>query len=668
MVDWHLYNFLMKPYTPDLFPQALPMVSFNNRQKRNQHGQALTGLIAFVGVFVICALGLFAFEISRYALAQSQLKNCVDAAALAGQATLASYSPTSSTNSLMQTGYSNLNDAYKAESAAMKAAFRLFCQNSILGESLATASLPQGFPAPGQPVAPLPNPLPAPAADQAMMFVEFVTPSQGANSTAPNAGANQRIIRVTAAYGVVPAFGRFLGLSNVPAWNSATAAVPMIDVMNAFDVSGSMDDQTRVTFVKRYWAPPGRLNLTGALFPFWHVDYQIATTPAGLPAEGPLARILGNPVRGTNVNALPPQGLENAGSAPQPLHFSESSASTRLLRGVTNTGSPPGNAPGQVMPPATPPVTGSADVFTDLVVNLDGNNHFNGYSTANGYQFPNLAVLVEAARGNLDNSIAFNSAGLSGNPYFAGVAPRPNYRLLGYEVNAGDRLLPFAAARTAGLNFGYVLLHTNNCQMGEISFSDHVGTSDLSTFNAPNVSAQYPQADSPRQGTFILPNQYEEPVTDQFYYVYKQYCTSPGARVWSPMSNVAAALSRVMPNERAAIDWLDDPRYHRPNADRAIVLFTNTAPQPSQIGAARQAASRARSLGIPIYVIGLAEDPGTQAAQLDAYNDTNPDPNTGGICGISGHGARFFQITDERDLSQAFGNVMRQLVKLAKDH
>src|SRR5262249_42050457 len=158
----------------------------------------------------------------------------------------------------------------------------------------------------------------------------------------------------------------------VAAWSTATAALPETDVMNCFDVSGSMDDQTKVTFVKRTWSPNG------------YIDYQPACIQSGAPAEGTIAQILGSPARGTNVNALSPQGLENANNAPSPLKFSESDPATRLLRGVTNTGSPPGNAPGQGAPPNPPPTAGGRDVFTDLVVNLDGNSHFNG-AMVNGY-------------------------------------------------------------------------------------------------------------------------------------------------------------------------------------------------------------------------------------------------------------------------------------------
>jgi hypothetical protein len=629
---------------------------FRTRHSRSRgiRGQALTALLAFIGLFVIGALGILAFEISRYALAKEQLKNVVDAAALAGQATLATYSPSSANDSQTQTGYASAVNAFTAQGAAVSAAYKIFKQNTILGQPLTNALLPQGVPAQGAPPNPPPNPLPKPSANQAELAIEFLIPTQNAQAGQQGGtSVDQRIVKVTGAYGVAPAFGAFMPLGNMPAFNTATAASPMTDVIDCFDVSGSMDDQTKVTFVRRVWGPQG-------------IEYQPVISGSGGVAEGTIEQILGNPVRGTNVNALPPQGLENANTAPSPLKFSEADPTTRLLRGVTNTGAPPGNRTGQVAPPNTPPTTGGPDTFTDLVVNLDGNSHFGGFVTPNGYSFPNVGVLVEAERGNLENQVLFNAAGLAGNPNFVGIAPRAGYKAMGYELAAQQLLLPFVTARSAAMNFSYVVLHTNNCQLGELSYSDHVGTTDLSTFTAPNVSTLYPQADSPTPGIYMLPNQYEIPMSDQLFFIYKELCTSAAARVCGQTSNVHASLSRAVANERAAIDWLSDPTHHRPNADRAIVLMTNTAPTDTEMAPARADASRAHSLGIPIYVVGLAETPGTQTVQYNAFNDVNSNSSSGGICAIAGHGSRFFQVTSQADLSQAFGNVMRQMVKLVQ--
>jgi hypothetical protein len=578
----------------------------------------------FVGLFVIGSLGLFAFEMSRYALAHNQLRNCVDAAALSGAATLVM------SNDPAQT--------LIAQKSAIKVAMKLFKQNSILGESLTAASQAARLPL-------------KPGPHQSALFFEFLIPATATTPAqpAPMGNPDAKIIRVTGSYGVVPVFGGFLPIGSVPVWSSSISSIPMIDVVDCFDVGGSMDDQTNVTFIKRVWVP----TLPGP----GYVDYQPVLAPSGAVAEGTIAKILNEPPRGVNLNGLEPQGLENANTAPMPLKFSElAPAATVGLRGLTDAGSPPGNYPPPFGVSPTPSV-GGQDVFTDVVVNLDGNAHFGGCSVG-GWNFPNVAVLVEAARGNLESPAVFAAAGLLGNNKFAGIVPRPGYKVFGYECYAQQSLTPLNTARNAALNFSFDLLHTNTCQLGEVSFNDQVGfPGPLSTFTAPNVSAAYSQA---RSGTFLLPNQWEEPINDQLFAIYKALCseyTSPAARNWGATNNAGLAIS-------AAVGWLTNPKFHRPNADRAIVLFTNSAPSVSEMPNTRAAAKRAHDLGIPVYVVGLAQNAGIRAIQLDAFTDANSDPSSGGVCGISGHGARFFQVTTPDDIPNAFGNVNRHLIKL----
>ncbi|HEY9713072.1 MAG TPA: VWA domain-containing protein, partial [Chroococcales cyanobacterium] len=445
-----------------------------------------------------------------------------------------------------------------------------------------------------------------------------------------------------------PVFGGFLPIATVPVHDTAISAIPMIDVVDCFDVSGSMDDETNVTFVKRVWIPSSK-SLMGMN------DYQPVYTASGAVAEGPIQKILKDPPRGINLNGLPPQGLEEANNAPAPLKFSEvTSSQTVGLRGVTETGSRPGNA----LPPmgATPtPSVGGKDVFTDVVVNLDGNAHFAGFSK-DGFNFPNIAVLVEAARGNLDDPVSFANAGLAGDSRFAGIVPRFGYKHA-YEGYAQQKLEPLNTSRIAALNFSYNLLHTNTCRLGEVSFHDTVGAPGISTFSAPKVSAAYPPGGT---GAYLLPNMYEQPIDDTLFAIYKTMCTSstdPAARNWGATNNAGAAIT-------AAIGWLSNPAYHRPNADRAIVLFTNSAPSNSEMPATRAAAKRAADIGIPIYVVGLADNQATQSIQMAAFTDSNNNPSSGGICGIAGHGSRFFQVSNVTDIPQAFGNVGRHLVKL----
>ena len=533
----------------------------------------MTGLIAFVALFAIATLGMLAFEISRYSLAKNQLKNCNDAATLAASSTLSMYSATPTNSRTTGTSYSDPAVARKAQMSAIAVAMKVFQKNSVLGKPLTNAALANTLPL-------KPNP------DQGVLYVEFLSPETNPPSPVPIGSPDGKIVRISAAYGVVPVFGRFLPISSTPVWDTSLSAVPMLDVVNCFDVGGSADDQTKVSFVKRYWksTAPG---LAG------YVDYQIATKPSGGLANGTIASVLNVPARGINVNAIEPQGLENADTAPSPLKFSETQAATLNLRGVANTGSPPGNYPGPGGANNNPS-TGGPDTFTDLVVNLDGNNSFAG-ATISGYNFPNVGVLVEAARGNLENDSVFKAAALQGNPNFVGIVPRPGYKSVGYDTNAQLALQPMNTSRNETLNFSYALLHTNNCRMGEVSFNDSVGVTDLSTFTAPNISAAYTPAGT---GQFLLPNAFERPVNDALFAQYKALCTSPSARNYGYTNNAGAAI-------RSATAWLTNPIYHRPNADRAIVLFTNSLPSDSEMPATRAAADQARRLGIPVYCVGL---------------------------------------------------------------
>ena len=73
-------------------------------------------------------------------------------------------------------------------------------------------------------------------------------------------------------------------------------------------------------------------------------------------------------------------------------------------------------------------------------------------------------------------------------------------------------------------------------------------------------------------------------------------------------------------------------------------------------------------MGVPIYIVALATRPELESGQIAIFND-----NTGttggvapGVCGISGHGARFFQVHSEAELNNCFGNVARNLVQLVR--
>ncbi|HEY9715415.1 MAG TPA: vWA domain-containing protein, partial [Chroococcales cyanobacterium] len=71
-----------------------------------------------------------------------------------------------------------------------------------------------------------------------------------------------------------PAFSKFMGLASlVPVYAKSTAGVPVLDLIVCFDISGSMDDSTRVSFVNRHYViPPPYIDTLNNLW----TNYQTA--------------------------------------------------------------------------------------------------------------------------------------------------------------------------------------------------------------------------------------------------------------------------------------------------------------------------------------------------------------------------------------------------------
>ncbi len=109
----------------------------------------------------------------------------------------------------------------------------------------------------------------------------------------------------------------------------------------------------------------------------------------------------------------------------------------------------------------------------------------------------------------------------------------------------------------------------------------------------------------------------------------------------------------------------------RKGATKAIVLFTDGLPTRSSFGGdptadARTQAAKANQYGIPVYCIGLCMVPTLQATQTAILTDDSSDRSTGGIAGISGNGAQFFQATNLSQLNTAFEYVARSVVQLIR--
>lgn len=572
-----------------------------------------------LAVFVILSIGLFGFEINRMEVAREQLRAACDAASLSAAAALAS---------------SDNVDPTAAQEAAINTGLNTFQQNMIVGRLMTDAALAVSS-----------SDIPSP--NQALLFFQFLDPHNN-NQPVPLGDPNGKIIKVEGIYGLVPAFANFLGLREMPVHTTSSGGVPQLDVALCFDVSASIDDQTPVTFVRRQWnAAQGKIN------------YIIPPTQVGAPA-GPLAQgrifdIIGPPAIGSSVDGVYPQNLSDAntpGKNTYPLNFSEvrnRTGSAPGLRGATNAGSPPGNCPPGIAG------TGNQYTFTDLVVNIDGKNQFAGLNQ-NGFNFPDVATLVEAARGNLENNNVFlNSKANTGVP--ATITPKAGYQAA-YFALAQANLHPLGDAQRSSEDF-FTIMNTNtDAHFCLVAFTSNAGTSASGTYTADNVDPNYTAAGT---GRFPVPLLALNSGTG--YTNYSQAIAAIPNTVAISGTNIGDAVNTAVNQLRTN---------SRTGARKAIVVFTDG--QPTSGGPlnadpwtnARLAAANAKQYGIPIYTIGLAQNQQIIPGETAILNDTNANPNTGGIAAIAGNGGKFFLVTDVADLRATFENIARQLVQLVK--
>jgi len=607
---------------------------------RSARGAGIIGMSLICGLIIIPMLAVFSFEISRLYLAKQQLQNASDAAVLAATAQLAS-----SDNSSPTTAHTN----------AIQAALTIFKQNVVLGGQLtnsATVSAAADLtPAPGE----------------GLLFFTFIDPVT--KNVVPISSPNGKIVNLQSAYSAYFAFGKYLSVNSFTVTALAKGAVPILDIEICYDVSGSMDDETPVTFVLRQW--DGTLkSVTGSTGRVTYTIPNVKSTPTGT-AEGWIFNILQPPPIGTSLNAVYPQLFEETSlfsSYGQQLAFTgDLGSNLRALGGWTPTGNgeggdagqPPGNYKG---PLYTSPNGNNPPNFTDVVVNLDGNTHFAGKVVTTGlgtFNFPDLATLVEAARGNLENNTVFNNSGASTS---VSVAPKSGY-MAAYFTAAAPLLQPIANSQAATLLFADILNTDTDCHFGMVAFDDVIGTAgspyvvvsgglSYEQWNTIDINIPYGQ-----NFNYSLPLIPLNPALAQTNYT--NVVSGIQSTVAMGGTNISAAINQAV---------TDLQTNGRPGSVKAIVLFTDgepTEPDPTT-GAqnARAAAVAASKAGIPIYTIGLAQIPQIEPAEIAILNDTNSNPNTGGIAAISGHGATFDLVTDSSLLRATFEKIARRLVEL----
>lgn len=584
------------------------------RTTRRQSGQALITSILLIGLGIMPLIVIFGFELSRVYLSKQQLQNASDAAALTAVAELASQ---------------DINDPLTAHNSAVQAALLLFRGNTVLGQSLSGATLASDK-----------NNMQC-ALGQTKLFFEFINPQTG--QVVPLTSPDGKVVRVYAASGLPLAFGKFMGIQSFNMNTVSDGAVPMLDLVICYDVSGSMDDQTPVTVVKRAW--DNSLNKT---------TYQVTNGVHG-PLRGKIFDITQPRPTGLSFNGIEPQGLTDAYDSSK-AYFSEWLANYYGVPGLRTGGVFPeqGESPGNC-PPKTAPSSFGLPMYTDCVVNIDGKTTYGGI-TYKGYNFPDLATLVEASRGNLEDPINFNKSKAAVSVP-ASVAPRGGYKAA-YLAAATEQLQPLMDSRDATGLFCKILNTDTDCHFGLIAFDSTTGNDATSTEDWNSLDWQIPYGPTKKFPLPLVP-------LDKTIGVTHFNEVLDGVNKTLPMggTNIGAALDK-------AIETLKTNS--RKGSVRAIVLFTDG--QPSDGGPldsdpwmnARKAAVKAREQGIAIYTIGLAQNPQIQPGEIEILNDTNPDPANGGVAAIAGNGGTFNLVTDSKKLRVAFEKIARRLVEIVR--
>lgn len=583
---------------------------------RSQRGQSLLMFMILIFLVIVPLLSIITFEAARLYLAKQELQNASDAAVLAGTATLAS---------------SDNVDPLQAHNDAIAAAIKIFKANTVLGQALSHTTLAAS-------AASLNCDL-----DEARVFFEFINPVT--NKVEPLTSPNGKVVRVTSSTTRNLAFGNFVGIKSLNVNAMSTGAVPKLDMVICFDVSGSMDDQTPVTFVKRKWDA----TLGGGK------NVYLPVTGANGLMRGKIFDILKPAATGSSLNACYPQILTEAYWEAK-CYSSEYLAQYYGVPGLRSGGIYPeaGRAPGN-FPPGTAPTFDGMKVFTDVVVNIDGQPSFGGASYG-GFAFPDVATLTEAARGNLESDGVYKSSKANTAVF---VSPRAGYQKAYFEA-AAKQLKPMKEAQSA-LNTMTQILNTDaDAHFGFVAFDSTVGIDANSTEPWYDIDDYAPYG--AKKG-YPIPH--------------VQIDAAAGKTAYA---EVNSAIDKCVPMGSTNIGGavhsaVEDLKHHsRLGSTRAIVLFTDgeptvpSGPLSSDPKAnARMAAVEARDAGVAVYTIGLAQNPAIIPDQTEILNDTNSDPTTGGMAAIAGHGGTFNSVTDSSQLRQTFAKIARRLVKLVSN-
>ncbi len=571
-------------------------------------------LVTMIAFLVIGPLAIFTFEMNRVGLATQQLKNALDVAALTAAATLAS---------------EQNPDTAQAQTNAIAAGMDLLRGNFILNHSLNSAQL--ALPAGSR------------ISDTSIQVQMYDSTTHQKVAIGDPRG---KVFSFAGSFTLETAFGKYLGIPQCTIAAVSNSALPKLDLIFCFDLSASMDDQTPISLIKRKW------------------DSQKQKIVYDRVAQGREHTLTNSQNLGSTLVAIPPMNLSLAYFDNHYLFSEYYAQQMRVpglralggIAGVSDAGLPPGNAPG-----GSAPVYDGSLLFTDMVANIDGNDAFQGVNR-DGYAFPDVATLVEAARGNLENqSVFLSSKANTGVP--SNVQPRAGYQAKYMEL-ALSQMQPLQQAKAESQQFLSSLRNQTDLHVSLVGFGDYAGSAGdagqlVGTLDMP---APFGSGYGPKQNykpAFVGLNR----TADQISAVK----TAIGGCTPSGGTATGDAISR-------SLDQLTTEG--RADAMKVVVLFTDgiatVSPGERQFSGpppyagptlyARQMATRAKTSKIPIYTIGLSQNQSIVPLEFDLLNDQNRNTDSGGIAGISG--GSYYPIANTADLKSAFGKLTRELARL----
>jgi von Willebrand factor type A domain len=681
------------------------------RAMRRPTGAIALAFNLMIAVFVVGSLGFVAYEISRILLAREQLTHCLQLAALGGGAEMASTSAT----------------GQNAQNLSTTVATFILEKNAILGQSLAGNVVVVSNPAFMQP-----------QPGQVCISYEFDDP------VSKQASPTGNVLRVYGTYAYKLFSGGFgsIGVAVYTVMAEANAGLPAMDLEIVYESSSSMDDQTPVTMVRRYWDPT-----------IPAIGYFVPPNNGGPLQQGPLGGLVCSPLIGSAVNGLPPQNLDAVGDVKTtscPKEFSETGqlGKTVPLRGVTNSSNPPGDAPPglggvglnnmtvgpgntqdsfafkvpkigpsrsdywlhylawkisnfHLEQPAeaffTPngfdagsglynPWGADPTMFTDIVVNINGQNAFTSFTgpgAFGAYPFPTLDYLVEASRGNMEG---FNPAPSTHPTQAIGSAAQPGYQQA-YQLQAYKQLQPKITFESAIKNFMSKLQQTSDCHFGLVAFNNRAGLSPTDTDTAFNVSWAYPVAG---KVNYLIPQVPLDPANNNFAAITAILTPAPmGGPVGNPAGGPGSAMfvpnggSNLADGLQQALNNLTS-RNSRTGSMKAIVvvtdkvptrdlkgnIYSNPAANAPALDDALAVAAAARTQGIPIFMVTIDQSANAQMTSFitTQFSDTAP----GGLVSTAGSGGVLYvnnwtgAATTYTSLVGSFNNVVRQLMTLVQ--